>query len=401
MGNVGIIAEYNPFHNGHKYQIEEAKRVSGAEKAVIIMSGSFVQRGEPACADKFKRAEWAISCGADMVIELPDVFALSCAERFASGGVRILAGTGLVDSICFGSETGSIEALERMADKAVEGNALSDNLKSGMSYPAALSAAGGVSPSPNDILGIEYIKAVRVNCPDMSLYTVKRTDGGYNDDELGGEFSSALAIRRAFSNYSGFSRMSPAVFDGISRALPRCVLEDVSNMIKAGSFPSTDNELSASILYKFRCLDVNETASLPDVSEGLENLFARESLNSSDYLEMLSRIKSKRYTMARLKRIAMCGLLGITSELQTAAFKEQSALYARILAVRSGSESLLNLINKTASIPVITKASDRNALPKIAAEIERISALAHTLRALGQPYDKHSEADSSHRLIVR
>ena len=400
MKTVGIIAEYNPFHSGHRYHIEESKRLSGADKAVVIMSGSFVQRGEPACADKFTRAKWALDNGADMVIELPDVFALSCAERFASGAIRILKGTGIIDSLCFGSETGNIEALERKAYITPDRDSFAEKLEAGCSYPRALADASGSQLSPNDILGVEYIKAVKRYSCRFELFTVRR-ETGYNDACLGGEFSSANAIRTALYSDLGSTRMSPAVFDGLSRALPRGVLEDIAEGLRKGTFPSSCEGLSDAVLYRFRSMTAEEISLLPEVSEGLENLFARYSMESSGFEELVGRVKSKRYTMARLKRIVMCGLLGITRELQDKAFSDDGALYARVLGVRSDSQELLKQLCEKASIPVIIKASDREKLTETGRRIERISAFAHSVHSIGRTYEKAVASDSSYRLIVR
>jgi predicted nucleotidyltransferase len=400
MKTVGIVAEYNPFHEGHKYHIAEAKRVSGADKAVVVMSGSFVQRGEPACADKFIRAGWAISGGADMVIELPEAFSLACAERFAGGAVRILAGLGFVDAICFGSESGDIEMLTGLAEGGFDEEAFAEAMSEGRSYASALGKATGTPPSPNDILGTEYIRAVKKYAPDMEIFTVKRVGGCYSESELSPEFSSARAIRNALANYNGYIKMSGAAFEELSKALPRDVLNDISRMMKDGSFPATAEELSSPILYKLRSMSAEETAALPETAEGLENLFKKHALSSSELYEFLENVKSKRYTMARLKRTAMCALLGIDKELQDAAAESYEALYARVLAVRKGSQELLSML-ENASIPVIVQSSDREKLHPLAAAIEEKAALAHRVRALGQPYDKSVIEDMSHRLIVR
>ena len=401
MKTVGITAEYNPFHSGHEYHLKESLSVSGADRAVVIMSGSFVQRGEPSSADKFTRAEWAIKHGADMVIELPDVFALSCAERFAAGAVRILNGIGMIDSLCFGSESGNLSELKSAAFGASDGDALAAALDEGVSYPAAMQKASGMQLSPNDILGAEYIRAAAKYAPNAELYAVKRIGGGYNDASLENELNSAKAIRTALSRYSGQTKMSPAVFDALQRSVPRDVLEDMSELMKKGVFPASLDELSLPVLYRLRKMTAEETAALPEVAEGLENLYKKHSADSSDIWEMLEKIKSKRYTMARLKRIAMNALLGVSAELQKAACEDDSALYARVLAVKEGSTELLARIKECSSIPVIIQYSDRNSLPPLAAKIEAVSTLAHRIRALGQPYDKSAREDGGYRLIVR
>ncbi|MBO4848775.1 MAG: nucleotidyltransferase family protein [Clostridia bacterium] len=401
MRIAGIAAEYNPFHNGHKYHIEETRRLARADRIAVVMSGSFVQRGEPACADKFTRAEWAVTNGADIVIELPDVFALSCAERFAKGAVRILAGAGLADVLSFGSETGSMEKLKLAADSIPDHETLAEALNEGKSYPRAVAETSGSDLSPNDILAVEYIRAAEKYCPDTELLAVKREGGGYLSSELASEYSSAMAIRSALSRYGAETRMSPAVFDELNKALPRNVLDGVSALMREGRFPATAAGLSDAVLAKLRTMSREEIMDVPEVGEGLENLFLRESMNASDADEMLRAVKSKRYTMARLKRIAMNALLGVTKELQDAAAEDGSALYARVLAVRKGSEDLLERLANGSRIPVIIKASDREDLPPLAKMIERISSRAHSIRAVGQPYDKSACDDSSFRLIVR
>lgn len=399
MKTVGIIAEYNPFHSGHAYQLKEAQKLLKKECTVVIMSGSFVQRGEPACADKFTRARWAAQNGASMVLELPDVFSLSCAERFASEAIRILNGTGLVDSICFGSESGDIEKLERIADAGFSEERFKTVINAGASYPKALSSAYEEELGPNDILGLEYLKAIKKYGCDLDTVTVKR-ETGYNDPSLGPEMSSALAIRSALSRSTGETRISPQVFDCLARSLPRGVLEDVSSMMKKGEFPSTCEGLSDVLLYKLRSMDPESIALLPEVSEGLENLFYSKALSASSFYELMNGVKSKRYTMARLKRIAMCALLGITREMQDEAAEDDSHLYIRVLAVRKDSTELLSQLIEKASLPVIVKAADREKLPPKAKSVERVSSLAHIIRALGQPYEKAAIPDSSNRLIT-
>ena len=400
MKAVGITAEYDPFHNGHKYHIEEAKRVTGAETAVVIMSGSFVQRGEPACADKFTRTEWALEGGADMVLELPDVFSLSCAERFAFGAVRILKGTGMIDCISFGSETGDTDFLIRLADIEPDHDVITKKLGEGLPYPKAFAEASGDALKPNDILGVEYIRAVRKFAPDMGIYAVKRVGSSYDDCELAEEMSSASAIRKALKNSIGITKMSPAVFDALVRTLPRHELECICEGMRKGVFPAAVEELSQAVLYRLRSMAADEIKTLPEVSEGLENLFIKYSRASDDVLQMLAGIKSKRYTMSRLKRIAMYALLGIDSDLQEEAAANKDALYARVLGIRKSAAPLLDRL-KNADIPVVVRSSDRELLPPLARRIEAVSANAHRIRALGQPYDKSCEEDSSHRLIVR
>lgn len=399
MKIVGITAEYNPFHNGHAYHIKEARRITGADAVISVMSASFVQRGEPACADKFTRAKWAVECGSDMVIELPDLFSVSCAERFASGALRIMKGIGIIDSVCFGSETGDINALSDKAENKISEEEFDHEISKGVSYPRALAEADGSALSPNDILGVEYLRANKRFCCGFDMYAVKRSVG---HDSLGsdGEFTSALAIRGLLNESTASMRISPSSFDTLARSLPRNVLNDISEEMRRGIVPAALEGLSDALLYRFRSMSLEDTAALPEVSEGLENLYKKYAEEACTADEMLRKVKSKRYTMARLKRIAVCGLLGITSELQTKAFTDDSALYARVLAVRGSSRDLLPMLIRNAKIPVIINAADREKLSPTAKRVESISALAHSVRALAAPYEKTSVPDSSHKLIT-
>lgn len=399
MKTAGIIAEYNPFHNGHCHHISETRRMTGAERVIAVMSGSFVQRGEPACTDKFRRANWAVRGGADMVIELPDVFSLSCAERFASGAVRLLKATGLIDVLSFGSETGNSDALTKYAGNAFDASVFDEAIGKGLSYPSAVSEAMGTSLKPNDILATEYIKANSEYSCGFDICAVKR-DTDYNSSDLGGEQSSAYAIRLALAGGFTSTRMSPSVFDGLSRALPRKELDEMLDDAKNGLFPAYADALSDAILYRLRSMSKDDIAAAPEVAEGLENLYKRYSEECGDYSEMLGMIKSKRYTMARLKRIAMCCLLGVTKELQDKAFTDDSGLYIRILAVKEGSKELIGELKEKASAPVIAQYSDRESLPLLAQRIERISAFAHAVRSLAQPYAKSFVPDGTNKLIV-
>ena len=178
MHSVGIIAEYNPFHNGHEHHILRAKQKSGARYAIVCMSASFTQRGEPACLDKFNRTRLALLCGADMVIELPDLLACACAERFAYGGVRLLASTGLVDARAFGSECGDTDPLKRAASLDLSGEAMQAALASGLSYPSAAAQAmraHGIlldTSAPNDMLAVEYLRQLNKLAPSIEPIAV-------------------------------------------------------------------------------------------------------------------------------------------------------------------------------------------------------------------------------------
>ncbi|HAY19434.1 MAG TPA: hypothetical protein DCY17_01135, partial [Clostridiales bacterium] len=234
MKNIGIVAEYNPFHNGHAYHIEQARKIAGGGSVIAVMSASFVQRGEPAAFDKFTRTAMALQGGADMVLELPDILSLACAERFALGGVRILSASGIADRLCFGSESGDIDALRRAADSKLSGDELSSALSSGLSYPAAaamqLRAHGiGVgSNNPNDVLGIEYIRALKRIAPAIRPFTVCRIGCGYNESTLPENYASASAVRSALLHLTDSENACCTdVLSAISGSVPPFVLFEI------------------------------------------------------------------------------------------------------------------------------------------------------------------------------
>lgn len=395
MNCIGIIAEYNPFHNGHAYHIAEAKRISGASRAVVCMSASFVQRGEPACADKYTRARWAIENGADMVIELPDVLAVSCAERFAFGGVKLLNATGLVSGICFGSECGDISMLKHASETIPDTDILRARLAEGKPYSAAMSSASApkgsesLSALPNDLLGIEYLRAIGKIEPGLSSYAVKRAGSGYNDDSPHAPFASAKAIRASFSDTSCTC----------SSAMPEDVSGDIAHGIALGRFPAFSENLTSAILYSLRKLGPSGIAQLAEVSEGLENAIFRSACEAKSYNELIYGIKSKRYTMARIKRILINALLGTTAELQNIALHASDALYIRVLGVRRDS-GLLSALGASAALPIITRHSDLNGLPENARLVFEHSSLASRIHALACPGDVSASDPFSTPLAV-
>lgn len=411
MKNIGIIAEYNPFHNGHAYHIERARTLAGGGSIVAVMSGSFVQRGEPAAFDKFTRTAMALHGGADMVLELPELFSLACAERFALGGVRILAASGIVDKLCFGSESGDIAALRRAADSKLCGDALSAALNSGLSYPAAAAmqlrtcGIGIDSAAPNDVLGIEYIRALNRIAPDIRPFAVQRIGAGYNETALSANFASASAIRAALSELNA---CSPAARDdalsAISRSVPPFVFSEIEKQISESCAPAALSGLSQAVLYKLRCMSAAELSSIADVSEGLENPILRAAKSASSVSELLECVKTRRYTLARLKRILLNALLDITREQQDYAARddsfEDSALYIRVLGVRKNKLHLLSELQECASLPVILRYSDAEALPPAARRTLELSRRASLVRALACPGDMSCRDDFSHRLVI-
>lgn len=389
MRVVGIIAEYNPLHNGHIYHMEQAKARAGANYCVVAMSGSFVQRGEAACTDKYTRAEWALKAGADIVFELPSVFAVASAERFALGGVRILAGTGVVTDLAFGCEATDLNTLVQLADvisaePPAYREALKAHLAEGKSYPRARAEAlydYGVPEEmleaiaqPNNILAIEYLHALRVNAPEITPLPITRVGSAYHSATLSGEFSSATAIRKALAagNTDVLSAMpsfvgGPLMFDE--------------------QFPVPQAAFGDMTLYALRRLEPEQLALLPDVTEGFENVLYKAVRSAVSIEGLYAAVKSKRYTLARVRRIALSALLGVTTAQVRDTIAANQGAYLRVLGFQKCARSLLSDIARGSRIPLILRNADiANAAPVIQQNIAT-DALATDIFAIASGVD--------------
>ena len=276
MKIVGLIAEYNPFHNGHRYHIEQAKEITGADYVIVIMSGNFVQRGDTSLINKWVKTEMALKAGVDLVIELPTVYALSSAENFADGAVKILNSLGVVDFISFGSEIGEITPLNDIANILYKepkefSSLITAQLKSGLSYPRAreiaLSQFFGTSQkyseilnSPNNILGVEYLKALKRRRSHIRPLTIKRDYSDYNSTKVKNGIASATAIRTMIENKKN-----------VHYVVPYETYELLDEEINNGRIISNLSVFEKEIIYTLRKMTLSEIANLPDVSEGLEN----------------------------------------------------------------------------------------------------------------------------------
>lgn len=355
MRAVGIVAEYNPFHNGHRYHLEETRRLAGDAAIVAAMSGNFVQRGEPALFDKWTRAEMAVRGGVDLVLELPAAYAVRSAQFFAAGAVRLLHSLGVVDRLSFGAEHPDLVALRRLAaaneDESVRA-VMRRRLDAGETYAAALgrslAAASGLPPamvaSPNNILAVEYLRAMERYAPAMVPCPVARRAAHYHDRDVTGEIASATAVRGAL--LSGRTEAAYGALPGSGRELAeRCLAE--------GRGPVAWGDLALVLLAALRRASVAELAELPDVSEGLE--FKLKAAGGAGGLEELwSVLKSKRYSLTRLQRVLVHALL-MTRRTEVAAWDESGPLYARVLAFGERGRHLLRTVARTASVPVVTK----------------------------------------------
>ena len=327
MKITGIICEYNPLHLGHKKQIDHVRRTGTEDCGIVcLMSGNFVQRGAPAIVDKMRRAQAAVRCGADLVLELPVTYALSSAEGFAAGGVRILSG--FCDTLCFGAETADSQALLSIAQSLLRedfSKFLKEYLAEGISFPAAREAAltamgcdASLLKTPNNILAVEYCKAILAQNSAMQPMPILR-QGSYHDNLPDPENPSATAIRSLMAG----DAWRPYVPKEATECFDRAPLHTLAAGERA-------------ILMRLRTMTDAEFEALPYGSEGLWRKFMRESRQKATVEEILSATKSKRYTRTRLDRMLMCAFLGITEK-----DLAQDIPYVRILALNDRGRQIL------------------------------------------------------------
>lgn len=375
MEIAGIVVEYNPYHNGHRY-LTESLRSQGATHIVAVMSGHLVQRAEPAFFSKWARAEAALKNGVDLVLELPSVYASASAERFAGAAVSLLAGTGCVDVLGFGSECGDAVGLQAAAraclDNAVE-PLIREELRHGVSYPTARMRAvrrltgddaAGLLSSPNNTLAVEYLKAVFRLRSDMKVFTVKRAGAEHDSAESRNGYASASAIRSMFRKSA--EEAVPFV--------PSSAWEIYHRELENGMAPSSMKRLERAALYRLRTMSLSELERLPDVSEGLGSRLSRAARNAGTLEELFDSAKTKRYAHSRLRRIALCALLGVEKSDFT------PPPYLRILGMNARGREIAARMKQTAQLPYGTSFA---ALAKAGPRIAELELRAGELFSLG------------------
>ena len=361
---TGIITEYNPFHKGHEYHLKNAKSDTNANGIVCVMSGNFMQRGIPGIIDKWKRAEMAIKNGVDLVLELPAVYALSSAEYFAFGSVSLLNSLGIVDNLYFGSEEGSVDILESIAKTLViepieYKKLLKSNLNLGLPFHLSRAnalnkylnsnAVFNVLSSSNNILAIEYIKALMILQSEITPKTLKREGSSYNDNYLNASYSSATSIRKHLKENS---------LNELIDVLPKASYDILCDLSSSNYSFIFEDDMFKYIKYK---LFTNEKSllNLPDISEGLENKILKEVLNSNSLNELILNSKSKRYTYTRINRILAQSFLNL-EEFDLLNLSKMIAPYARVLGFNSIGRNMLKDIKSNKSIDIITKVPRNN-----------------------------------------
>ncbi len=369
MKTIGIIAEYNPFHNGHAYQIAKAKELTSSDYCIVVMSGDYVQRGTPALMDKYLRAEAALKNGADLVLELPVYYALGSAEYFASGAVALLDKLGVVDTICFGSECGDIEILSEFADQLLDESdtfkkTLRQRLKNGVSYPTARNDALRASAphltghidildGSNNILGIEYCKALKRRNSRMTLYTLPRNGSSYHDASLDGSFSSALAVREALTA----SGRLETVQSQIPSSAYRLMEEHFGKR-----YPITSNDVTSILHYQLLSEQASGYTIHPDIDQELSDRILKKLPGYTTFDDFCEKLKTKNRTYTRVSRSLMHILLHMTHDELNTFCSDDYVYYARMLGFGKETAPLLKAIKERGQIPLLSKLGDADAL---------------------------------------
>lgn len=405
---VGIIAEYNPFHNGHAYHLEKAKELAKADYVIAVISGNFVQRGNVSLINKWDKANMALVEGADLVIELPTVYSISSAENFAYGAIKILNSLNIVDYIAFGTELDDINILDKCADILYKEpqkfvNLLNHELSKGLSFPKARENAllmylndirtySNVLSSPNNILAIEYLKALKKLRSHITPISIKRKNAGYNDLEITNNFASATAIRKKIIDNK------PA---GLSKLMPANSYRILYNSIQKGHFVKDIKSFEKEILYVLRKMSIKEISNLPDVSEGLEHAIKNTANSCNTIEEFMNIIKTKRYTNTRIQRILLYALLGITKDDMKNSTKVQP--YIRVLGMNKKGKDLISVISHSnPNLNIITSVKKYlDSTPnKTLQNMLNIDINATNTYTLGYEKDSWSNLDFTHNMII-
>jgi len=405
---LGIIAEYNPFHNGHLYHLEKAKEETGSNYTVAIISGNFTQRGNTSLVDKWSKAQMALLNGVDLVIELPVLYSISSAENFAEGAIKILDSLKVVDYIAFGCETANLGILNKFADVLYKEpkeykNILLHELNKGISYPKARENAlmmylndirrfANVLSSPNNILGIEYIKALKKFKSTIQPVAIQRFEAQYNDTTFTGNIASATAIRNIIKNGG---------IDILSNVVPAPTYSVLMENLKIGHIISDLSVFEKEIIYILRKMNISQIAELPDVSEGLEFAIKNAANSCNSIIEFLNIIKSKRYTVTRLQRILLYALLGVTKK--DILVSRKTNPYVRILGFNNKGKYLISEISKANPkldfITSVKRFSDNNSNKNLQILFDK-DVWATNVYTIGYEYDSWNNLDFTHKMIV-
>ena len=407
---VGIIGEYNPFHNGHRYHLEESKRILRTDYSVAVISGNFVQRGNVSVIDKWSKAEMALNNGIDLVIELPTIYSVSSAENFAYGAIKTLDALNIVDYVSFGSEAGNIDDLNMFAEIFTKQpseyiSLLNHELSKGLSFPKARENAvlmylgdirkySNLLSSSNNILAIEYLKALKRTRSYIKPFTIKRENVDYKDLTPKNNFASASAIRDMLIN----NKLSRLPY-----FMPKETYKVFYNSFKKGHIVRDLSMFEKEIIYTLRKMTLSEIANLPGVSEGLEYSIKKAADSCNTLNEFMNIIQTKRYTSTRIQRILVYALLGITKKDMKDSGK--NIPYIRVLGFNNKGKELLSIIsNSTKNIDIITsvkKYIDNGNPSKYSKRMLDIDINTTNIYTLGYEKDSWANLDFTHNLIIK
>ena len=374
MKILGLIVEYNPFHNGHLYHLKKSLEITNSTHSIAVMSGNFLQRGEPALFDKYKRAEIAVLNGVDLVVELPTLYACQSAEIFAHGAITLLNSLNCIDSICFGSEHGDIDLLVEISKILISEPdkfkvLLKRNLDEGLLFALARSKAlseymlnhtnlnvdksklNDILSTPNNILGIEYIKSLLKHKSTIKPYSITRIQADYNSETIESNICSATAIRKTLREYNNL--------DNISDVVPIKTFELISKCIDNNFNPMFD-EYYFDTIRELVIRDLSILDSYFDINEGIENKIYKSVFSCNNIYELQQSIKSKRYTLTKVKRILNNILLGITKDDMNKVKNVMQLPYIRILAFNDKGREIIKQIKLSSEIKIINKFSNVN-----------------------------------------
>ncbi|MDP4104836.1 MAG: nucleotidyltransferase [Bacillota bacterium] len=387
MKAVGLVVEYNPFHNGHAHHLNSAKELSNADIVIAVMSGNFLQRGEPALLSKWYRANMALQAGVDLVFELPYIFATQKAETFANGAVSILDAAGC-DFLCFGSENGDIHDFYKTLEFMEERNEtyqenIKKYIKTGVSYPKAQALSFGELKSPqglvdlskpNNILGYHYLKAIHSQKSSMAALTVKRKNADYHDEHFASErIASATSIRKAL-----FSTNEQEI--GIDPFIPPTTNDLLTDYYRQFGVLHQWENYYPYLQFLLLQAKPNELKEIYEVEEGIENRLIKAAMESISYQEFMEKVKTKRYTWTRLQR--MCLHILTNTKKKQMAFAEQAS-YLRLLGMTENGKEYLNKMKARLGLPLISKLSSyksEDILPDIKASRIYACALPNHLK---------------------
>lgn len=405
---LGIIAEYNPFHNGHLYHIKKSIEETGASSVICVMSGNFVQRGNTSIVDKWTKTKMALANGVDLVLELPTIYSVSSAENFAEGAIRLLDSLKIVDTISFGMEAKDIASLNNIANVLYTEpkeytTILEHELRKGVSFPKARENAvmmylndikqyANILTGSNNILAIEYLKAIKKLKSKLNPIGIRREKVLYNDEIIIDDFASATAIRKMIAT---------GQFSDIQKVMPKSSYALLADELRKGHYVLDLSKFQKEIIYNLRKMSVEEIAQLVDVSEGLENAIKNAANSSNNLVDFVNIVKSKRYTQTRIQRILIYALLGITNS-KMLAFKK-AVPYARVLGFNENGKQLISRIakkNKKVQIVTSVKKYMDESKNKVLKEMLETDILATNVYTLGYEKDSWSNLDYTNKLVT-